>query len=94
MSQTIILSLKKREKLIITTQNKIKIMFKTHFSFLSIMFMKNVAKFDYSSSIDDETLMTHRKIMKIIYKINLNKTFKINEIINKTLRQFVRVIVE
>ena len=69
-------------------------MFKVHFSFSSTMFMKNVAKFDYSSSIDNETSMTRREIMKIIHKINLNKTFKINEIINKTLRQFVRVIVE
>ena len=56
--------------------------------------MKNVAKFDYFSLIDDEASMTRREIMKIIYKINLNKTFEINEIINKTLRQFVRVVVK
>ena len=86
MLQIIILLLKKREKLIITTQNKIEIMFKIHFLFLSIMFMKNAAKFNYFSSIDDETLMICCEIMRIIYKINLNKIFKINEIINKTLR--------
>ena len=86
MSQTIISSLKKREKLIIITQNKIEIMFKVHFSFLSIMFMKNVEKFDYFSSIDDETSITRREIMKVIHKINLNKTIEINEIINRTLR--------
>ena len=94
MSQTIISSLKKREKLIIITQNKIEIMFEAHFSFLSTMFMKNVTKFDYSSSIDDGTSMTRRKIMRIIYKINLNKIFEINKIINKTLRQFARVVVK
>ena len=94
ISQTIISSLKRREKLIITTQNKIEIMFKIHFSFSSTMFMKNIAEFDYFSSIDDETLMTRREIMKVIYKINLNKTLKINKIINRTLRQFVRVIVK
>ena len=90
----IISSLKKREKLIITAQNKIEIMFKTYFSFLSTIFMKNVAEFNYFSSVNDETSMTHRKIIKIIHKINLNKTFEINEIINKTLRQFIRVVVK
>ena len=94
MSQTIISSLKKREKLIIITQNKIEIMFEVHFSFSSTMFMKDVAEFNYFLSIDDGTLMTHREIMKVIHKINSNKTFKINKIINKALRQFVRVIVE
>ena len=86
MSQTIISLLKKCESLIITAQNKIKIMFETHFLFSSTMFMKNVARFDYFSLIDDETSMTHREIMKIIHKINLNKTFEINEIINRALR--------
>ena len=94
MSQTIISLLKKREKLIITAQNKIEIMFKIYFLFSSTMFMKDVIKFDCFLLIDDETLMTRREIMKIIHKINLNKTFEINEIINKTLRQFVRVVIE
>ena len=90
----IISSLKKRERLIITMQNKIKIVFKIYFSSSSTMFMKNVIKFNYSSSVDDKTWMIHRKIMKIIHKINSNKIFKINKIINKALRQFARVIVE
>ena len=86
MSQTFISLLKKCKKLIIITQNKIEIMFEIYFSFLSTMFMKNIIKFDYFSLIDNETLMTYREIIKIIYKINLNKIFEINEIINKTLR--------
>ena len=86
--------MKKRKRLIIITQNKIEIMFETHFSFLSIMFMKDVAEFDYFSSINDETSMTHREIIKIIHNINLNKTFKINKIINRTLWQFARVIIK
>ena len=94
MSQTIISSLKKREKLIIITQNKIEIMFEVHFSFSSTIFMKNVAKFNYFSSVDDGTSMTRRKIMKIIHKISSNKTLKINKIINKALRQLARVVVE
>ena len=61
-------------------------MFEIHFSFLSMIFMKNVEKFDYFSLIDDETSMIRREIIKIIYKSNLNKIFKINKIINKALR--------
>ena len=94
MSQTIISSLKKHEKLIITAQNKIEIMFEIYFSFLLTILMKDIAKFNYFLLINDETSMTRREMMKIIHKINSNKTFEINEIINKTLRQFVRVIVE
>ena len=94
MLQTFILSLKKREKLIIITQNKIKIMFKTYFLFLLTVFMRNAAEFNYSSSIDDKTSVTCREIIKIIHKINLNKIFKINEIINKALRQLIRVVVK
>ena len=94
MSQTIILLLKKYEKLIIATQNKIEIIFKTHFLFLLMMFMKNVEEFDYFSSINDGTLITRCEIIKIIHKINLNKIFKINKIINKTLRQLVHVVIE
>ena len=78
--------IKKREKLIIITQNKIEIIFKTYFSFLSTMFIKNIRKFNYFLLIDDEASMTRREIMKIIYKINSNKIFKINKIINQALR--------
>ena len=68
------------------TQNKIKIIFKTYFLFSLIMFIKNVKKFNYFLSIENEAPMTRREIINIIYKINLNKAFEINEIINKTLR--------
>ena len=56
--------------------------------------MKNIEKFNYFLSVDDETPMTHCEIMKIIYKINSNKTFEINKIINRTLRQFVYIIIK
>ena len=61
-------------------------MFEIHFLFSSIIFKKDVIKFNYFSSINDETLITRREIIKIIHKINLNKIFKINKIINKMLR--------
>ena len=69
-------------------------MFKIHFLFSSIIFMNDIEKFIYFSSTDDDKTMTHREIMKIIYKINSNKTSKINEIINKALRQLARIIIE
>ena len=58
------------------------------------MFIKNVEEFNYFLSINDGTSMTRREIMKVIYKINSNKTFKINKIINKVLQQLARIVVE
>ena len=56
--------------------------------------MNDIKKFVYSLSTNDDETMTRREIMKIIYKINLNKMLKINEIINKTLRQLARIIIK
>ena len=69
-------------------------MFKIYFSFSLTMFMKNIKEFDYFLSVDDETSITHREIIKIIYKINFNKVFEINKIINKALGQLARVVIE
>ena len=76
MLQTIILLLKKRYKLTIKTQNKIKIMFKIHFSSSSIISINDIEEFFYSSSVNDEKTMTSREIIKVVYKIDLNKTLK------------------
>ena len=94
MLQTIILSLRKREKLKITILNKFKIMFKICFSFSLTVFMKNIEKFNDFLLIDDEALVTHCKIIKIIHKINFNKIFEIKKIINRALRQLVYFVVE
>ena len=56
--------------------------------------MNDIEKFVYFLLIDDDEIMTHREIMKIVYKINSNKTLKINEIINKILRQLARIIIK
>ena len=64
------------------------------FHFSSTIFIKNVKKFNYFSLIDDEASMTRCEIIKIIHKINSNKAFEINEVINKTLQQFVHVIIK
>ena len=86
--------MKTREKVAAMTQNKVKIIFKIHFSFLSIIFMNDIKKFIYFSLTDDDETVTRHKIIKIVYKINLNKASKINEVINKTLRQLARIIIE
>ena len=86
--------LKTRENVVATTQNKIEIMFTIYFLFSSIIFMNDIEKFVYFSSTDDDETVTRREIIKIVYKINLNKISKINEIINKTLRQLAQVIIE
>ena len=90
----IILSLKMRENVVAMTQNKVEIIFETHFLLSSIIFMNDIERFVYFLLTDDDEAMTHREIMKIVYKINLNKALKVNEIINKTLRQFARIIIE
>ena len=69
-------------------------MFKIHFSFSLIIFMNDIEKFIYFLLTDDDETMTRRKIMKVVYKINSNKASKINEIINKTLQQFARIIIK
>ena len=86
--------LKTREDVAATTQNKVEIIFKIHFSSSSIVFMNDIEKFIYFSSTNDDEMMTRREIIKIVYKISLNKASKINEIINKTLRQLARVIIK
>ena len=51
-------------------------------------------EFSYSSSaLDDESFIS-REIMKIVYKINSDKASEINEIINRTLRQLVNVVLK
>ena len=90
----IILLLKKRRELTIKTQNKIKIIFKIYFLFSSIILINNIKKFFYSSSADNEKMMTNRKIIKVVYKIDLNKTSEINETINKMLQQLVNIVIK
>ena len=78
--------LKIRENIIATTQNKVEIMFETYFLFSSTIFMNDIKKFVYSLSINDNEAVTRREIIKVVYKINLNKMSRINKVINKALR--------
>ena len=90
----IILLLKTRENVAAVTQNKIEIIFKIYFSFLSIIFMNDIEKFIYFSLTNDDETITYREIIKVIYKIISNKMSKVNKIINKTLRQLARIIIK
>ena len=90
----ILLLQKTRENIAATTQNIIKIIFEIHFSFLLIIFRNDIERFVYFLLIDDDEIITRLEIMKIVYKINLNKTLKINKIINKALRQLAQIIIK
>ena len=61
-------------------------MFKTHFSSSSAVFTKDIKTFFYFTSTSDEKMMTNREIIKTVYKVELNKVLKTNEITNKNLR--------
>ena len=86
--------MKTREDVVVTTQNKVEIMFEIYFLFSSIVFMNDIEKFIYFPSIKNDETMKRREIIKIVYKINSNKMLKINEIINKALRQLAQVIIK
>ena len=59
-----------------------------------MIFMNDIEKFVCFSLINDDKTMTRHEIIKIIYKINLNKILKINKIIDKMLRQLARIIIK
>ena len=69
-------------------------MFEIYFLFLSIIFVNDIEKSVYFLLINDDKTLTRRKIIKIVYKINLNKILKVNEIINKALQQFAQIIIK
>ena len=70
-------------------QNKAKMMFQTHFSSFSEIFMLNTIKFKYSLSIEDDALLMHREIKKVIYKATSDKMLKHTRYINRIMRRLV-----
>ena len=72
-----------------TAQNKIKMMFQTHFSSSSEIFMLNTEDFKYSLSIENDASLMHRKIKRIIYKMMLDKTLKHTEYTNRIMRRLI-----
>ena len=72
-----------------TVQNKMKMMFQTHFSSFSEIFMLNTEDFKYLLSIKNDALLMHHKIKRVIYKMILNKTLKYTKYINRIMRRLV-----
>ncbi len=72
-----------------TAQNKMKMMFQTHFSSFSEIFMLNTEDFEYSLLIKNDALLMHHKIKKVIYKMMLNKTSRHTKYINRIMRRLV-----
>ncbi len=72
-----------------TAQNKMKMMFQTHFSSSSEILMLNTEDFKYSFSIENNVSLMHCKIKRVIYKTTLNKTSKHTEYTNKIMRKLI-----
>jgi len=70
-------------------QNKVKIMFQTHFSSSSEIFMLNTINFKYSLLIKDDISLMHREIKRVIYKATFDKMLKYMRYINRIMRKLV-----
>ena len=56
--------------------------------------MNDIKEFFHLSLANDEKTIINQIIIKVVYKINLNKIIKINEILNRVLQQLVNVVIK
>jgi len=70
-------------------QNKVKMMFQTHFSSSSKIFMLNTIDFKYSLLIEDDASLMHHEIKRVIYKATSDKMLKYTKYINRIMRKLV-----
>jgi len=70
-------------------QNKAKMLFQIHFSPSSEIFMLNTINFKYLFLIEDDALLMHRKIKRIIYKATSDKMLKHMKYINRIMCKLV-----
>jgi len=91
LTQTTILFLIKSKyfDITMTAQNKMKMMFQTHFSSSLKILMLNTKDFKYSFLIENDALLMHCKIKRVIYKMMLNKTLKHTEYVNRIMRRLI-----
>ncbi len=91
LTQATILSLTKSKcsDIITTAQNKAKMMFQTHFSSSSKILMLNTINFKYSFLIEDDVLLMHYKIKRVIYKATSDKMLRHMKYINRIMRRLV-----
>ncbi len=71
-----------------------KMMFQTHFSSFSKIFMLNTKDFKYSLLIENDVSLMHYKIKKVIYKMMFNKTLKHTEYTNKIMRRLINDVLK
>jgi len=64
-------------------------MFQTHFSLSSKIFMLNTINFKYSFSIENDASLIHHEIKRVIYKATFDKTLKHMKYINKIIRRLI-----
>ncbi len=91
LTQATILSLTKSEcfDIITTMQNKVKMMFQTHFLLSSEILMLNTIDFKYSLLIENDVSLTHHEIKRVIYKATSDKMSRHTKYINKIMRRLV-----
>ena len=91
LTQATIFSLTKSEcfNIVTTAQNKVKMMFQTHFSSSSKIFMLNTINFKYSLLIENDASLMHHEIKRVIYKVTSDKTLKHTKYINRIMRRLV-----
>jgi len=70
-------------------QNKVKMMFQTHFLSSSEIFMLNIINFKYLLSIKDDASLMHHEIKRVIYKATSDKMLKHMKYINKIMCRLV-----
>jgi len=70
-------------------QNKVKMMFQTHFSSSSKILMLNIIRFKYLLLIEDDISLMHHEIKKVIYKATSDKMLKHTKYINRIMRRLV-----
>jgi len=51
--------------------------------------MLNIIDFKYSLSIEDDILLIHCKIKRIVYKVTFNKMLKHTKYINRIMRRLI-----
>jgi len=64
-------------------------MFQTHFSSSSKILMLNTINFKYSFLIEDDVLLMHYKIKRVIYKATSDKMLRHMKYINRIMRRLV-----
>jgi hypothetical protein len=75
-----------------TIKKKIETIFYFYFIFSSTILINDLNEFFYLISIKDNEIMLKRKVIKAMHKTTFNKISKINNIINRTLRQLIRIV--